>query len=108
LADSTPRHADLRHFRRNPANQPPVAAGPNTSAHRSHYLLTEWILEAPQLLAKMSLKTNKEMPVHGADGVHVRFCEDAQQLRFYWGESKLYADVGQGITAAVSSVVAVT
>src|SRR3546814_10487872 len=36
------------------------------------YLLTEWILGAPQIIAKMGLKTNPQMPVHGSDGVHVR------------------------------------
>lgn len=68
------------------------------------YLLTEWILGAPQLIAKMSLKTNKEMPVHGADGVHVRYCTETNRLLLYWGESKLYADVSQAIAAAVTSV----
>jgi hypothetical protein len=38
------------------------------------YLLTEWLLGAPQIIAKMALKTNTEMPVHGADGVHIRYC----------------------------------
>lgn len=68
------------------------------------YLLTEWILEAPQLIAKMSLKTNREMPVHGSDGIHVRYDKESSKLLFYWGESKLYADVGQAISAAVKSL----
>lgn len=68
------------------------------------YLLTEWILGAPQLLAKMSLKTNPEMPVHGADGVHVRYCTETSRILLYWGESKLYQDVGAAITKAVESI----
>lgn len=68
------------------------------------YLLTEWILEAPQLVAKMSLKTNRNMPVHGADGIHIRFCQETSRLFLFWGESKLYADVGKAINAAIKSV----
>lgn len=68
------------------------------------YLLTEWILDAPQLVAKMSLKTNREMPVHGSDGIHVRYSVEQARLILYWGESKLYADIGDAITAAISSI----
>lgn len=68
------------------------------------YLLTEWILGAPQIIAKMTLKTNPQMPVHGADGVHVRYCSETSRLFIYWGESKLYGDVGQAITAAATSI----
>jgi hypothetical protein len=68
------------------------------------YLLTEWILDAPQLVAKMSLKTNREMPVHGSDGIHVRYSADEARLLLYWGESKLYADISEAITAAISSI----
>jgi hypothetical protein len=68
------------------------------------YLLTEWILDAPQLVAKMSLKTNREMPVHGSDGIHVRYSTEQSRLLLYWGESKLYADIGDAITAAISSI----
>jgi len=68
------------------------------------YLLTEWILGAPQLIAKMSLKTNREMPVHGSDGVHVRYCAETSRLLLYWGESKLYAKVGDAITSAITSI----
>jgi hypothetical protein len=68
------------------------------------YLFTEWILGAPQIIAKMALKTNPEMPVHGSDGVHVRFCKKTSRLLIYWGESKLYTDVNAAITEAVKSV----
>ncbi len=68
------------------------------------YLLTEWILGAPQLIAKMALKTNPNMPVHGADGVHVRYRSSDKKLLLYWGESKLYADVGDAIAAAAKSI----
>lgn len=68
------------------------------------YLLTEWMLGAPQLIAKMALKTNSEMPVYGADGVHVRYCAKTARLYLYWGESKLHADVGGAISDAVKSI----
>lgn len=69
------------------------------------YLLTEWLLEAPQIVAKMSLKTNTEMPVHGADGVHVRYCSATGRLYTYWGESKLYGNLEQAIAEAAKSIV---
>lgn len=68
------------------------------------YLLTEWILDAPQLIAKMSLKTNKNMPVHGADGVHIKYSKEEKRILLYWGESKLYTDVGQAISQAIKSI----
>ncbi|QXH95912.1 DUF1837 domain-containing protein [Pseudomonas ogarae] len=68
------------------------------------YILTEWLLAAPQLLAKMSLKTNPEMPIHGSDGVHVRYCSTQSKLLLYWGESKLYSDIGDAINSAVKSI----
>jgi hypothetical protein len=68
------------------------------------YLLTEWLLGAPQIIAKMSLKTNTEMPVHGADGVHVRYCPTTTRLYVYWGEAKLYQGIGDAITEAAKSI----
>jgi len=68
------------------------------------YLLTEWMLGAPQLIAKMALKTNPNMPVHGADGVHVSYRETDKKLLLYWGESKLYTDVGEAVSAAAKSI----
>jgi hypothetical protein len=68
------------------------------------YLLTEWVLGAPQLLAKMSLKTNPEMAVHGADGIHVRYDASKKQLVLYWGEAKLYSDISTALAAAAKSI----
>ena len=44
------------------------------------------------------------MPVHGSDGIHVRYFPEQSRLLLYWGESKLYADVGDAINAAISSI----
>lgn len=68
------------------------------------YLMTEWVLNAPQLVAKMSLKTNAEMPIHGSDGIHVKYCTETSRLIFFWGESKIYKNVNDAIVAAVKSI----
>ncbi len=68
------------------------------------YLLTEWVLGAPQLVAKMSLKTSSSMPVHGADGIHVRFCPKTSKILLYWGESKLYSDIDKALKSAIESI----
>jgi hypothetical protein len=67
------------------------------------YLLLEAVLSTPQILCKMPLKTNAEMHVHGADGVHARLLPNGN-LALYWGESKLYASVNGAIDACFESV----
>lgn len=68
------------------------------------YLLTEWLLDAPQIVAKMSLKTNRDMPVHGADGIHVKFLPESRRLMLYSGEAKMHANVGNAVRSAVASI----
>lgn len=68
------------------------------------YLLMEWVIGAPQVVAKMSLKTNPEMPVHGSDGIHLKYDAQADRLLVYFGESKSYEHVTAAIKDAVSSV----
>lgn len=68
------------------------------------YLLTEWILGAPQMLAKMALKTDSEMAVHGSDGIHVGICPTTNKLKLYWGEAKLYGNIKDGVASAVASI----
>jgi hypothetical protein len=70
------------------------------------YLLTEWILGAPQMLAKMSLKTNRDMPVHGPDGLHLKICDRTANLMVLSGEAKLHSSLSGAIRSAVSSIVA--
>lgn len=53
------------------------------------FLLLERVLQRPQLISKMALKTNTEMHVHGSDGIHASLADDGV-LDVYWGESKLY------------------
>ncbi|MDQ8730681.1 DUF1837 domain-containing protein [Bradyrhizobium sp. LHD-71] len=68
------------------------------------YLFTEWILEAPQILAKMALKTNASMPVHGSDGIHIKYDPTCDSLIFFWGEAKLHSTVGGALRSAVESI----
>lgn len=68
------------------------------------YLLTEWMLEAPQIVAKMSLKTNRDMPVHGSDGIHVKYVPETGQLVLYSGEAKLHGRLGDAIRSAIRSI----
>lgn len=68
------------------------------------FLLTEWIIGAPQIIAKMSLKTNPAMPVHGSDGIHVKFVPATGKLLFYSGEAKLYSRIEGAIASAAKSI----
>lgn len=68
------------------------------------YLLTEWLLDAPQIIAKMTLKTNAQMPVHGSDGIHARFDATTGNLIFYSGEAKLHGTLSSAIKDAVRSI----
>jgi HamA len=68
------------------------------------YLLIETVLKAPQFVAKMSLKTNSEMPIHGSDGIHLGYDDQTGKLSLYWGESKCYASVQSAINKAAESI----
>lgn len=67
------------------------------------YLLLEVVLELPQLLCKMSLKTSSAMHVHGADGIHGAVTDDGN-LALYWGESKLHASVTSAIDSCIKDL----
>lgn len=68
------------------------------------YLMTEWVLSAPQIIAKMSLKTNRQVPAHGSDGVHVRYDAATSRLVIFSGEAKLQKSLGKAISSAVESI----
>lgn len=67
------------------------------------FLLMERLLELPQLLAKMSLKTSGNVHVHGSDGVHAKLGEDGI-LDVFWGESKLYKSSSDAFTDCFESI----
>ncbi len=66
------------------------------------YILNEWQLRAPQVVSKMYLKTNNNMPVHGTDGIHARF--HADKLFMYWGESKVHKELSSALSEALDSI----
>lgn len=68
------------------------------------FALAERILRLPQLICKMSLKTNTRMHVHGADGLHAGVDEATGKLLLYWGESKIYGDVTGAVRECLASV----
>jgi hypothetical protein len=67
------------------------------------FLLTERFLKLPQILCKMDLKTDARMHYHGADGVYAGVT-DTGVLKLYWGESKIYKDVGSAIRECLASL----
>ena len=68
------------------------------------FALAEKVLQLPQLICKMSLKTNTRMHVHGADGLHAGVDTATGKLLLYWGESKIYGDVTGAVRECLASV----
>ena len=68
------------------------------------YLFTEWVLAAPQILAKMPLKTSSSMPIHGSDGVHLKYDPVSDKLIFFWGEAKFHSTLNGALGDAVTSI----
>ena len=68
------------------------------------YALLEHLLGVPQILCKMSLKTNASMHIHGVDGVHAAVDKKSGNLCIYWGESKLYQSIGSGVKECFESL----
>lgn len=58
------------------------------------YCVAERHLGAAQIAAKLSLKTNSNMPVHGIDGIHAKFSEGVMSV--FWLESKLAPSANNG------------
>lgn len=67
------------------------------------YILVEWMLQAPQVVSKMFLKTAYQMPVHGTDGIHARLEKDGS-LTLIWGESKAHQSLDSALTDALKSI----
>lgn len=67
------------------------------------YLLAERFLKLPQIICKMDLKTDPQMHYHGADGVYAGITPDGI-LKLYWGESKVYAQAADAISACLASL----
>lgn len=68
------------------------------------YFLLESVLEAPQLVAKMDLKTNTAMEIHGSDGIHMRWNDSDKCMDIYFGEAKLYSKISNALDNAFESI----
>lgn len=58
------------------------------------YVVVQHYLNAPQVVAKMGLKTASNMPVHGLDGIHAKYENGA--LTVYFLEAKLAKSANSG------------
>lgn len=67
------------------------------------YCLLECHLQAPKILTKLEIKTANQMYVNGADGVHLLKVTD-RDYQLVFGESKLHADLSQGVYDAFASI----
>lgn len=65
------------------------------------FFLMEAIIGAPQLVAKMELKTNSNDEVKGSDGIHIKWNEKDKIVDFYFGESKLYQKISSAMDSAL-------
>jgi hypothetical protein len=68
------------------------------------YILTQDILQLPQLISKMSLKTSSKMHYHGADGIHFQYNSETLNLDLYWTEAKMYQDLSTAIAKCFESL----
>lgn len=68
------------------------------------YFLLEAVLEAPQIVCKMDLKTNRKDEVKGADGIHIKWDSTNECLNVFLCESKLYDDYGSALKNALESI----
>lgn len=67
------------------------------------FALAETLLQLPQVLCKMNLKTNTHLHFHGADGVHAEVTPSGH-LALYWGESKIYSDFADATRVCLSDL----
>jgi hypothetical protein len=68
------------------------------------FFLVEAVLNAPQIVAKMELKTNHKDEVKGSDGIHARWNEEDGIVDFFFGEAKLYQDALGAISSLLKSI----
>lgn len=68
------------------------------------FFLMESIIQAPQIVSKMELKTNRKLEANGSDGIHARWNAEDRMVDFYFGESKLYREIDAAIKSALKSI----
>lgn len=68
------------------------------------YFLLESVLGAPQVVAKVDLKTSRKMESHGSDGIHVSWNSSANCLDVFFGEAKLEKTPSSALRRAFNSI----
>lgn len=68
------------------------------------FALAESVLQLPQVICKMSLKTNPNVHYHGSDGVHASVDPATNRLCLHWGESKIYRSFADALRECVASL----
>lgn len=68
------------------------------------FCLMESVLQAPQMVCKMELKTNAKDEVKGSDGIHMNWNTAEDCLNVFIGEAKLYGDIGDALDSAFESI----
>lgn len=68
------------------------------------YFLLETVLEAPQIVCKMELKTNRKDEVKGTDGIHINWNDSTNCLNVFLGEAKLHESISSAITSTFKSI----
>jgi len=68
------------------------------------YFLLEAVLDAPQMVAKMDLKTNRRVESLGSDGIHMKWNDADRFLDIYFAEAKLEKTVATAVGNAVASL----
>ena len=68
------------------------------------FLFAEQVLQLPQALSKMNVKTSGKMHFHGADGIHIELSEDKTKLALYYGEVKVYEDFNTAVNNCLSGI----
>jgi hypothetical protein len=68
------------------------------------YLLMEVVLNAPQVVAKMELKTNPNLEVNGSDGIHMSWNAQDELVDIFFGEAKLYQNISSALDSAFKSI----
>jgi hypothetical protein len=68
------------------------------------YFLIESILNAPQVVSKMELKTNQNKEINGSDGIHMKLCEEDGLVDIYFGEAKIHQNLSGALGSAFKSI----
>jgi hypothetical protein len=68
------------------------------------YFLQEAVLGAPQMVSKISLKTNPKLETFGSDGIHMKWHRTESKFDLYFGEAKLHQNLRNAVTDAVKSI----